>query len=71
MLDVEAKSAERTPGKRTGPSLKKGQDWVPKYATVADILATYEAPDDDTPTIPPEEIAAVVAELEAGADVEF
>lgn len=77
MLWVEGKEAERKPGKVEGPQPKKGQTWVPKYASVAEILETYGAdPDTNEPDygklgIDEAEFAEVIESLESDAEAEF
>ena len=70
---VEAKAAERTIGTVDGkqPDPRKNQGWVPKYGSIADILAEYEAPAPEPVAIDRDEIAALVDALTEHADVEF
>lgn len=70
MLWVEGKAAERKIGKASEKQPGKGQAWVPKYASIADILAEYEAPPEPE-TIGRDEMEALVAALEADAPAEF
>lgn len=69
---VEAKANEKTIGKLPERQPRKGETWVPKYATVADILAEYGR--DDTPDALPvdmTEVAALVAAMTDEAEPEF
>lgn len=76
MTWVEAKAAEKTIGTvdQRQPDPKKKQGWVPKYASVGDILAEYgrAEPEDGLPDgIDAAEIAALAAELEDAIEPEF
>lgn len=74
MTWVEAKASERKIGTvdQRQPDPKKKQGWVPKYATLNDILAEYEAPaEPDLPAVDMTEVAALVAAMTDAAEPEF
>ena len=73
MLWVEGKANERTIGKAPERQPKKGEAWVPKYASVGDILAEYGrggAADEPLP-VDMTEVAALVAAMTDAAEPEF
>ena len=65
MLWFDAKADEQKPG-RQARSLKKGQVWVPKYDTVADILSEYGAEGTQIDPV----AARIVVDREAMARIE-
>jgi hypothetical protein len=72
MTWVEAKANERTIGRAPERQPRKGEQWVSKYQSVADILAEYGR--DDTPeTLPVDmtEVAALVAAMTDATEPEF
>jgi hypothetical protein len=72
MLWVEGKANEKVIGKAPERQPKKGEQWVSRYQSVADILAEYGR--DDTPeTLPVDmtEVAALVAAMTDATDPEF
>lgn len=70
-LWLEAKGNERTIGD-IGKQPGKGKTWVPKYASVGDILAEYgaAAPEDEA-GIDRAEVAALIASIDATHEPEF
>lgn len=69
---LEAKGNERTIGSEPERQPKKGQAWVPKYRNVGDILAEYGEPTvAEEAGIDRDELAAVIAELDAAHEPEF
>ena len=66
---VEAKAAEREIGKVDGPQPdpKKKQGWVPKYASIGDILAEYDGREPDAPPVDDTEVADLIAAMDAQA----
>lgn len=70
---IEAQAAERVIGKVEGnqPDPKKHEGWVPKYANIAEILDAYAGREPDAPAVDTTELDALVAAMEAAADVAF
>lgn len=73
MTWVEAKANEKKVGKIKGKQPGKGETWVPVYDSIADILAEYGAgpTEPGAPIVPPEDVAAVIAALEAEQGAQF
>lgn len=69
---VEGKAGERVIGKVPERQPGKGETWVPKYASIGDILDEYDGPiAPDAPAVDTADLDALIAELEAQASTDF
>lgn len=69
---VESRGNERVIGRAESRQPGKGQEWRPRFANVGDILAEYGEPTvAEEAGIDRDELAAVIAELDAAHEPEF